>query len=91
MSGFDGLSLEQALGGIVDEAEHNAKAKPLGSQRDGVRRGVGFSSAAGYIEALRLGVKRRTAEEYKRTLVSTYRMPQAAVDALPVNLLREDP
>lgn len=85
---FDGArDLADALDGIGAEAGKNAAAKPIGSIKDGTRRYTGFSTAQGYIDALARGVKRGTADQYKRTLVSQYRMSQAEVDQLPVEYL----
>lgn len=82
-------TLGEALGAIADEGQHIANAPVIGSQAQGVRRGVGFSTAEGYVQALAQGVKQRTADEYKRILRSQFNMPQVEINALPVTILPE--
>lgn len=82
-------TLGEALGAIADEGQDIANAAVIGSQAEGVRRGVGFSSAAGYIQALAQGVKQHTADEYKRILRSQFNMPQVEINALPVVILTD--
>lgn len=82
-------TIGEALGAIADEGQGIANAPVIGSQAQGARRGVGFSTAEGYIQALAQGVKQRTADEYKRILRSQYNMPQVEINALPVVILTD--
>lgn len=70
-------------------AETSKERKATGSLRDGTLRGVGYSSAQGYIDALARGVKQSTADEYKRILRGTYGMISAVVDAFPCAVMDE--
>lgn len=59
---------------IVENAATNAAAQMLGDMARGrASLGVGYTSAEGYIEALRRGAARQTVEEYARTLRGTYK------------------
>lgn len=72
-------SLESALGGISAEGSAGANAARLGDVANGrASLGVGFSSAAGYVEALRRGVTRPTFESYVGTLRRTYKLAVSA-------------
>lgn len=73
--------------GIAGESAANASASNLGDLANGrATLGVGFSSAEGYLEALRRGVKRATCDEYTRILRTTYNV---TVD-FPVRILDEN-
>lgn len=85
----NGASFEQALGSIASEGAAMASAPVLGSMAGGAWRGVGFSNAAGYVQALAQGVKAATAEEYKSTLRSSYGYTTAQIDALTVTIIPE--
>lgn len=58
-----------------------------GSLAEGTMRGVGFSTAEGYVTALANGVKAATAASYKQTLRQW--MTQEQIDALPVTIIPE--
>lgn len=60
---------------IVANAASNAAAPMLGDMAQGrASLGVGYTSAAGYIEALRRGAARATVTSYASTLRRTYKM-----------------
>ncbi len=78
---------ETSLESIASESATNASASNLGDVAIGrATLGVGFSSAEGYLEALRRGVKRSTRDEYVRILRDRYGV---TVD-FPVRLLDEN-
>lgn len=63
------LSSELAdLAAIATESTGNAAVQGIGSVTGGEMRGVGFSTAEGYLTSLRHGVKRETGEMYIRIL-----------------------
>lgn len=70
------------LGNIAAESSHNASAAPIGSLAGGQLRFVGFSSADGYIEAIRRGVTTATHASYLTTLRGQYGYTDAAIEAL---------
>jgi len=82
-------TIGEALGAIADEGQGIANAPVIGSQAQGVRRGVGFSTAEGYIQALAQGVKRHTAEQYKQILRSQFKMEEHDIGSLVVTILPE--
>jgi len=82
----DAPSLEAALASIVSPVTGNA----AGSLTDGTMRGVGFSSAEGYVTALANGVPAHTAESYKRTLASQYGFTTEQIAALTVNVIAQN-
>ncbi len=82
-------SLADALGIVVGESVANAATQASGSMRDGTMRGVGFSSAAGYVQALANGVKRATADGYLATLRGSYGYTDAQIAELTVTIIPE--
>jgi hypothetical protein len=84
-----GLGLAATLGNIATEGAANASTQGAGSLAGGQMRGVGYSSAEGYVRALGLGVKAGTAEEYKRTLRDRFGYTPEQVAGLTVTLLPE--
>lgn len=85
----DDLGLAQSLAAAQGESAANASAQASGSMADGTMRGVGFSTAAGYVQALANGVKLATAESYKSTLRGQYGYTSAQIDALTVTIIPE--
>lgn len=83
-------TLTAELAGIASEANANANAGTMGTIAGGQMRGVGFSSADGYVRALANGVKLATAEEYKRTLRSAYSYSAEQIAALTVTIIPEN-
>ena len=56
------------MGDIITESTANAAVQGIGSMRGGQLRGVGFSTAEGYMMAINNGVPARTHAEYLTTL-----------------------
>jgi hypothetical protein len=84
-----GSTLIGDLTGIATEGASNAAGTTLGSMAGGQLRGVGFSTAQGYVTALAHGVKQATAESYKSILRRAYHYTQAQIDALTVTIIPE--
>jgi len=82
-------ALAQDLALAAGESAANAAAQASGSLAAGTMRGVGFSTAAGYVQALANGVKAGTAETYKSTLHTQYGYTTAQIDALTVTIIPE--
>lgn len=71
-----------AITAIATEASSNAAAPSLGSLAGGQLQIVGFSTAEGYINALRAGVPAATHAEYLSILGGRFSMPADAIAAL---------
>lgn len=73
-----------ALAAIAAESASNASVHGIGTQRGpgATMRGVGFSNAAGYIQAIRNGVPSHTHRSYLTTLRAQYQMTSADLAAL---------
>jgi hypothetical protein len=84
-----GDALVDTLQGIGHEASSNAAVQGAGSMAGGQLRGVGFSTAAGYVTALANGVKQATADSYKSTLRGSYGYTEAQIAALVVTVIPE--
>jgi len=82
-------SLVEALGNVSHESQTNAATQASGSLAAGSMRYVGFSTAAGYVQALANGVKAATAESYKNTLRSQYKYTAEQIAALTVTIIPE--
>lgn len=82
-------ALAQDLALAAGESAANASAQASGSLAAGTMRGVGFSTAAGYVQALANGVKAGTAETYKSTLHTQYGFTTEQIDALTVTIIAE--
>jgi len=82
-------SLVGALGVIASEGATNAAGATIGSMAGGQLRGVGFTSAEGYVTALANGVKQATADEYKRVLATSYAYTTEQIAALTVTIIAE--
>lgn len=85
----DGASLESALGTIATQGASNAAVTGAGSMAGGQLRIVGFSSADGYVTALRNGVKAATADSYKAMLRSSFGFTDEQIAALTVTIIPE--
>jgi hypothetical protein len=79
-------SIVEALGAVAQDARVGATS---GSLANGTMRGVGFSSADGYVTALANGVKRATADGYLATLRGSYGYTDAQIAALTVTIIPE--
>lgn len=75
-------TLTADLAAIGAQASANASVQGIGSMAGGQLRGVGFSSRAGYITALRNGVPAHTYQSYLTTLRSQFGMTSADINAL---------
>lgn len=82
-------ALAQDLAQAAGESQHNANTQASGSLADGTMRGVGFSTAQGYVTALANGVKLATAESYKATLRSSHGYTAEQINALTVTIIPE--
>lgn len=67
---------------IVSESFANAAVQGIGSLQGGQLRAVGFSTADGYITAIRNGVPERTHAEYIVQLRTRFGLTSAAIDSL---------
>jgi hypothetical protein len=77
-------------GALGDIAAASAAPRPTsGSLADGTMRGVGFSSADGYVQALANGTKRATADMYLSTLRAQYHYTPEQIAALTVTIIAE--
>jgi hypothetical protein len=85
-----GSTLLGDLNSIATEGASNAAGTTLGSMAGGQLRGVGFSTAQGYVTALAHGVKQATANIYQSTLRMTYGYSDAQIDALTVTIIPEN-
>ncbi len=77
--------IPSALSSIATESTSNASVAGIGSQRgpNATMQGVGFTTAAGYIQAIRNGVPIRTHNEYMTTLRTRFGMTSADLAGLP--------
>lgn len=71
-----------ALNAIAQESASNANVGTIGSIAGGQLRGVGFSAAEGYIDAMRRGVPAATYSSYETTLRTRYDYTTAMIVAL---------
>lgn len=78
-----------ALGAVASESATNATTQVSGSLADGTMRGVGFSTATGYVTALANGVKRATADHYLAILRNHYGYNTEQINALTVTIIAE--
>jgi hypothetical protein len=77
------------FGDIVAESAANAAGQGAGSRAGGQLASVGYTSADGYVTALRNGVKQATATEYLATLRSRWGYTPAQIAGLTVQILSE--
>jgi len=82
-------TLLDALQGAAGESAANAATQGAGSLAGGQLRTVGFTTAEGYVTALRNGVKAGTAASYRDTLRNQFGWTVAQVAALTVTILPE--
>lgn len=82
--------LASDLASITTQAASNAAGQTAGSLADGTMRYVGFSTADGYVTALRNGVKQATADSYKSTLRNAYHYNDAQIAALEITIIPEN-
>lgn len=82
-------ALASELAGMQAESTHNASTQSSGSLADGTMRGVGFSTAQGYVTALANGVKRATADGYIATLRNAHGYTSEQIAALTVTIIPE--
>jgi hypothetical protein len=80
-----GLSLEQSLTSMAAPVTGTSS----GSLADGTMRGVGFSTAQGYVTALANGVKQATAAHYVGILRGQYGYTDTQIAALTVTVIAE--
>lgn len=85
----EGLSIVSALQGAASEGAANAAGQASGSLRDGTMRGVGFSSAAGYVQALANGTKEPTTSQYLSILRSQYGYTEEQIAGLTIGTIAQ--
>lgn len=83
------IGLAQELSGVQAESQVNAAVESAGSLAGGQLRGVGFTTAEGYVTALRNGVKQHTADEYRRILRDQHGYTPDQIAALNVEIIPE--
>lgn len=85
-----GTDVVDDLVGIARESSANARTTSIGSIAGGQLRAVGFTTAAGYLQAIRNGVPARTHALYLRTLSDKFKIAARDLADLPGPMIEVD-